>query len=186
MLADQERSYWLAKHIVPNEHLVRAWLARFPDIEADDIIQEGYVVISEADISRVFNPIGYFHTICRNLVLKHYRRAQIVSVTAIADILNDTLADQTPSIEETLDARAELQFLDQIIQNLPETCRNVFICRKINGSPQKQCARELGLSENSVEKQLARALALIAKSYGQRDMPQRKTTGPTRGNRRFS
>lgn len=107
-------------------------------------------------------------------------------MTAIADILNDTLIDQTPSIEDTLDARAELKFLDQIIQKLPDACRRVFVCRKINGHPQKHCARELGISENSVEKQLARALALIAKSYGQRDMDQRKKTGLIRGNRRFS
>lgn len=186
MLVDQERGYWLAKHIVPNEHLIRAWLARFSDIEADDIIQEGYVIISEANISKILNPIGYFHTICSNLVLRHYRKAQVVSVTAIADILSNTLVDQTPSIEDTLDARAELKFLDQIIQDLPDTCRNVFICRKINGYPQKQCAQELGISENSVEKQLARALTLIAKSYGQRNMDQRKKTGPIRGNRKFS
>ncbi|GAN68527.1 RNA polymerase sigma factor [Acetobacter orleanensis] len=186
MLADQERGYWLAKHIVPNEHLIRTWLTRFSDIEADDIIQEGYVIISEADVGKIFNPIGYFHTICRNLVLRHYRKAQVVSVTAIADILNDTLVDQTPSIEDTIDARAELRFLDQIIQELPDTCRKVFIYRKIKDYPQKECARKLGISENSVEKQLARALTLIARSYGQRDSDQRKKVGLVRGNRKFS
>lgn len=185
MLEEKERSYWLAKHILPNEYLVRTWLARFPDIEADDIIQEGYVLLSEADLGKIINPVGYFHTICRNLVLRYYKKAQVVSVTAIADLQNDTLIDQTPSVEEIAGARAELRFLQTIIEQLPQPCKNVFICRKINGYSQKRCAEKLGISENSVEKQLVRAHSLISKFYAQRDKPQsKKILGHVRGNRR--
>ncbi|BBC81010.1 RNA polymerase sigma factor [Acetobacter orientalis] len=187
MLASTERSHWLASYILPNEHIVRAWLARFPDFEADDIIQEAYVILSEADISRVSNPVGYFHTICRNLVLRHYKKAQIVNVTALADLQNDSLIDQTPSVEEIANARAELRFLEDAIQQLPEKCRSVFIDRKINGHSQKDCSKKLGISESSVEKRLARALVLISKLYGQREKdPQKAITGLARGNRRLS
>lgn len=187
MIGDKERSRWLAEHIVPNEHLVRSWLARFQNLEVDDIIQEGYVALSEADISQISNPIGYFHTICRNIVLRHYKKAQVVSVMAIADLQNDALIDQSPSIEDIADSRAELRFLEKIVQQLPVSCRHVFICRKINGCAQKHCAEQLGISENSVEKQLARALVLISKFYGQREKENtKKAIGPVRGNRRLS
>lgn len=187
MLACTERSHWLASYILPNEHMVRAWLARFPDFEADDIIQEAYVILSEADISRVSNPVGYFHTVCRNLVLRHYKKAQIVSVTAIADLQDDSLIEQTPSVEEIADARAELRFLEDAIRQLPEKYRSVFIERKINGHSQKECAKKLGMSESTVEKHLARALVLISKLYGQREKDQQKTIiGLARGNRRHS
>lgn len=187
MLANTERSYWLAQHILPNEHLVRSWLARFSDIETDDIIQEAYVVLAGNDLSKVTNPIGYFHTICRNLVLRHYKKAQVVNVTALADLQNDTLIDQTPSVEEIANSRAELRFLESVIQKLPEKCRVVFIERKINGCPQKDCSKKLGISESSVEKRLARALVLISKFYGQREIePQKIRTGLTRGAKRHS
>lgn len=187
MLSNTERSHWLARYIVPNEHIVRSWLARFSDFEADDIIQEAYVILSEADISNVTNPVGYFHTICRNLVIRHYKKAQIVSVTAIADLQNDSLIDQTPSAEDITNARAELRFLEDVVQQLPETCRYVFIDRKINGYAQKDCARRLGISERSVEKRLARALVLISRFYGQREKaPHNTPTGLTRGNKRLS
>lgn len=187
MLENTERSHWLASYILPNEHIVRSWLARFPDFEADDIIQEAYVILSEADVSNVTNPVGYFHTICRNLVIRHYRKAQVVSVTAIADLQHDILIDQTPSAEDITTARAELRFLEDIIKQLPENCRYVFIDRKINGHTQKDCAKKLGISERSVEKRLARALVLISKFYGQREKaPQNTQTGLTRGNKRLS
>ena len=151
MLANTERSYWLATHILPNEHVVRSWLARFPDFDADDIIQEAYVVLAGSDFTKVTNPVGYFHTICRNLVLRHYKKAQVVTFTDLADIQNDTLIDQTPSVEEIANSRAELRFLEGIIQQLPEKCRTVFIERKINGATQKHCSQKLGISESSVE-----------------------------------
>lgn len=185
MLAGTERSHWLATYILPNEHTVRAWLARFPDFDSDDIIQEAYVILSEADISRVSNPVGYFQTVCRNLVLRHYKKAQIVSVTAIADLQDGSLIEQAPSVEEIADARAEIRFLEDVVQQLPEKCRSVFVNRKINGYSQKECSKQLGISESTVEKQLARALVLISKLYGQREKnAQKAKTGPARGNRR--
>ena len=172
MLGDQHYSYWFARHILPNEHLVRTWLGRFPQIEVDDIIQEAYVIMAEAELDNISNPIAYFYTVCRNLILKHYKKARIVEIVALADVQNDLLADHMPSLEVVADARAELRFLNSVIQRLPERCRNVFIDRKINGFTQKDCAKNRGISENSVEKQLARALLSISKFYAQRDKSQ--------------
>ncbi|MFT9417808.1 RNA polymerase sigma factor [Acetobacter sp.] len=172
MLGDQQYSYWLARHVLPNEHHVRTWLGRFSHIEVDDIIQEAYVVMAEAEIDNISNPIAYFYTVCRNLVLKHYKKARIVEIVALADIQSDLLPDHTPSLEAIADARAELRFLNSVIQRLPERCRNVFIDRKINGFTQKDCAKNLGITENSVEKQLARALFSISKLYAQRGKSQ--------------
>ncbi|MDN7351865.1 RNA polymerase sigma factor [Acetobacter senegalensis] len=172
MVDNQQCCYWLARHILPNEQLVRTWLRRFPNIEVDDIIQEAYVIISEKDINNITNPIAYFHMICRNLVLKNYKKSRIVEIVALTDIQNDALIDQSPSLDAIVDARAELRFLNFVIQSLPERCRNVFIDRKVNGFTQKGCSKNLGISENSVEKQLARALVFISKLYAQREKIQ--------------
>lgn len=169
MRDDQRFTDWLARHILPNEYLVRIKLARFPHIEVDDIIQEAYVIMAEAETDNISNPVAYFYTVCRNLVLKHYKKARVVEIVALADIQNELLVDHTPSLENVADARAELRFLNSVIQSLPERCRDVFIDRKVNGFTQKDCAKIRGISENSVEKQLARALHSISKFYAQRD-----------------
>lgn len=114
MLGDQHYSYWFAKHILPNEHVVRTWLGRFPQIEVDDIIQEAYVIMAEAELGNISNPIAYFYTVCRNLILKHYKKARIVEIVALADVQNDLLADHMPSLEAVADARAELRFLNSV------------------------------------------------------------------------
>ena len=49
------------------------------------------------------------------------------------------------------------QFLDQAIQNLPETLRVVFVMRDIEGLTIQETAETLGLSESNVKTRLLRA-----------------------------
>ncbi|MBS1050090.1 RNA polymerase sigma factor [Gluconobacter japonicus] len=187
MLSDRERSQWLADHILPNESLIRSWLARYSDFEADDIIQEAYVFIIKVDKKNITNPVGYFYTICRNIVYRKYKEMDVINISSISAIQSEMLIDPVPHLEEIVDARSELRFLEEIIQKIPEKYRNVFIERKINGHTQKHCSKKLGISENIVEKRLAHSLALVAKFYSQRESQYKATPiGWIRGNKKIS
>ncbi len=54
-----------------------------------------------------------------------------------------------------------LRFVADAIEALPSRCRQVVILRKLKGVPQKEVATRLGLSEKTVEAQLARGLARL-------------------------
>ncbi|MGG6430223.1 RNA polymerase sigma factor [Acetobacter ghanensis] len=164
-----ECSIWLATHILPHEGHIRTWLRRYGDIEADDIIHEAYVVMAQADWASVTNPRAYFVSICRNLVMQHYRRARVVPVTSLALMQTDTMPDTTPSAERVVHARQEIRFLEKAIAKLPSRCRDIFILRRARGLTQKECAAQLSISENIVEKQLARALVFLSKTYSESD-----------------
>lgn len=162
-------SIWLATHILPHEGHIRTWLRRYGDIEADDIIHEAYVVMAQADHTAVANPRAYFASVCRNLVMQHYRRARVVQVTSLALMQADSVADAAPSAEQVVHARQEMRFLEKTIARLPARCRDIFILRRARGLTQKECAAQLNISENIVEKQLARALVFLSNAYSDSD-----------------
>ncbi|MFT8675119.1 MAG: sigma-70 family RNA polymerase sigma factor [Acetobacter sp.] len=160
-------SIWLATHILPHENHIRARLRRYADIDADDIIHEAYVTIAEADWAGIGNPRAYFMSICRNLVMQHYRSARVVPVTSLALMQAETMPDTMPSDERVVHARQEMRFLEKAIAKLPARCRDIFILRRARGLSQRECAAHLNISENVVEKQLARALVFLSKEYSE-------------------
>jgi RNA polymerase sigma-70 factor (ECF subfamily) len=58
-------------------------------------------------------------------------------------------------------ARQELERLKRLIVSLPAQCRRVFELRKIDGQSQRDVAAEMGISERTVEKHLAKAVTRI-------------------------
>ncbi|WP_246384793.1 RNA polymerase sigma factor [Gluconacetobacter asukensis] len=170
-LLPEERNHWLATHVLPHEGDVRSWLRRFSGIESDDIIQQAWVELAEADHTSIRFPRAWFFAVARNLVLQHYRKARIVSFDSLTDFSGAEIPDQGQAVERSVTARQELRFLDQVARELPDRCRDVFVLRRFYGYSQRECALHLNVSENVVEKQLARALRIIGTAYAGRDLP---------------
>lgn len=79
------------------------------------------------------------------------------------------MPDTTPSTERIVHARQEVRFLEKAVVKLPARCRDIFILRRARGLTQRECAAQLNISENIVEKQLARALVFLSKEYSESD-----------------
>ncbi len=76
-----ERAEWLARHILPHEPALRAWLYRRtgPRLEVDDVVQETYAVLAGlADVAHVDHPRAYLFATAHSVILQHIRRSQIV------------------------------------------------------------------------------------------------------------
>jgi len=158
---------WVGSHILPHETAVRAWLRRRlpPGQDADDVIQETYFRLSRlADVAHIVNPRAYFFQAARSIMLEHARRARVVRIEALTE--NDALRilDDEPSPERITAARRELARVRALIDLLPDRCRRVFELRKIEGVPQREIARRLGVSENVVENEAVKGLRLILKA----------------------
>lgn len=165
----ENRNRWLATHVLPHEGDVRAWIRRFAGIEADDIIQQAWVVLAETDPATIRFPRAWFFGVARNLILQHYRRSRVVSISSLTDFSCEEIPDQEQAVERSATARQELRFLNEVTDTLPPRCREVFVLRRIYGYSQRECALHLNISENVVEKQLAKALRLIGAAYARRD-----------------
>jgi RNA polymerase sigma factor (sigma-70 family) len=149
---------------VPYEPRVRAWLLRAgwnPD-EIEDLIQESYAKLAGCSLEAIRNPRPFFFQTVRNAATSTIRRRRVLPIRSIADTDGLNMADPAPGPEDELSAYEELERLKRAIDQLPVACRRVFILRKIEGLSQRETARELGVSESAVEKQVARGIRLCA------------------------
>ena len=159
-----ERARWLATHILPLEPQLRGWLRRVipSGLEVDDLIQEAYAKLANlATVSTIAQPKAYVYQIVKRLISEHIRRANVVSIEAVAEAAECFQSEEGITPERILSGRQELERLYAVIAGLPGPCRSVFVMRKFDDKPQKVIAAELRISENSVEKRMSRALRII-------------------------
>lgn len=154
---DQTR--WFAEEVQPHETDLRSWLRRrFPDVvDLDDIVQESYLRLLRA---REVNPVAcaraYLFTTARNVTLALFRRPRIFdrSEAATAEALAAT--EDGADVAERVSVRQEVALLLEAIDSLPHRCREIFILRKIEGIPLREIGARLGISEQTVQVQIAR------------------------------
>jgi len=182
-----ERALWLARHVLPHEPALRAWLKRrrVQDLEVDDIVQETYARLASAEsVAGVRNARTYAFQTAHSVILTHLRRSRVVSIRAVADVDLLGAAAEGPSPEEEAADRDELHHLAQAIAGLPERVREVFSLRRIEGLSQRQVAERLGLAESTVEKHMAKSFRLLMDRFGRGGKPP---AGASRlGNNRVS
>ena len=156
---------WVCLEILPYEREVRRWLqkSRLP-VEADDIIQEAYARIAALDsVAHIRNGRAYFLTTVRSVVFQHLRRSKVVRMDSFAELPPQDVRDDQPGPEAIVWSRREVQ---RLMLSLPERCRTIFHLCRIKGYTQKEAAEALGLSENVVEKQVARAMEVLTTRFG--------------------
>lgn len=154
----------IATEVLPHEGDIRRWLkkARFSGVEADDLIQEAYCrIFAAAKATPISDGRAYFFAVTRNLAYEALRRSRVVAMER-ANIIDacDCAADD-PSPEQVVIARQTLGTVQAIIRNLPQRCRDVFVLRRLKGLSQREIAARLNISENVVEKEVAKGLRRI-------------------------
>jgi RNA polymerase sigma factor (sigma-70 family) len=164
-----ERALWLARHILPAEPALRAWLARRPRVglEIDDIIQETYAVLAGLQhVDHIQSPRTYAFQVAKTVILQALRRSQVVSFEVLAEADGLAVSDGQPSPEDQLADRQELGRAAALIAVLPAKCREAFTLRKVHGLSQREVAQRMGISENTVEKHVGKALGLLMAAMG--------------------
>jgi RNA polymerase sigma-70 factor (ECF subfamily) len=168
---------WIARNILPLEGDVRRWLMRhvrgLERCDVDDIIQEAYAKLLATQLPEIVNPRAFFLTVAKNLVLEQARRARVVPMERLGDVEALRILADIPGPERQVSAREELERLLTAAESLPRQARRVFEMRKLLGLSQRDVAERLGISQRTVEHNLARALAQIldrlAEMEGTRD-----------------
>ena len=167
------RHRWIATHILPLEAEVRGWLRRhvhsLTAADADDLLQESYSRLWDADFAQIHNGRGYFYATVRNLLLEHARRAKIVPMERLGEIEVLRIPSDEPGPERQVTARQELERLIAIVESLPEQCQRAFRLQKFHGLSQREIATEMNISEKTVEKHLATALLRVLETLARQD-----------------
>ncbi len=162
---DQARHRWVATHILPHEGEVRGWVRRhvhrLTPADIDDLIQEAYARLLIVEFTHIANGRSYLFTVVRNLLFEQARRARTVPMELMGQIEALRVPTEEPGPESRVGVRQELERLERIVAALPKQCRRAFELQKFYGLSQREIAREMKITEKTVEKHLAAALLRV-------------------------
>lgn len=168
-----EQSRWFAEEVQPHEASLRAWLRhRFPALpDVDDIVQESYARLLRAkEAGPVRYAKAFLFTTARNAVLDLFRRDRVVAFDRVAEVERLAVIEDAPSAPDAVNRQQELALLAEAIRALPERCRHVLTLRKLYGLPQKEIAFRLGISEHTVEVQVAKGMRRCTAYFAERGL----------------
>ncbi|WP_162997985.1 RNA polymerase sigma factor [Brevundimonas lutea] len=130
--------------------LVRRLRARW-GAEADDIVQDSFVRLSRYDDSTsIGSPRALLIRIASNLAADRARRA--------SHRASPSLGTEGLKPEGISGGQYESTLLREVVADMPEHLRDVFLLSRIAGFRHREIAQRLGISEKTVEWRLARAL----------------------------
>lgn len=175
----RERAAWLAEHILPCEPALRDWLRRRLSLrqDVDDVIQETYAILAGmADVSHILQPRAYVYSVAHSVVLQQLRRAQVVSIEAVAEIDRVAIVGDEVSPERMASSRQELARIGALIDSLPEKCRQAFVLRRVEGYSQREIAERMQISENTVEKHICKGIRVLMDSMKHDDNGLQKSS----------
>lgn len=164
-----ERALWLARHVIPHEPALRAWLSQrhIAGLDVDDIIQETYArLITAESVGHVRNAKTYAFQAAQSVIMTHLRRSRVVPIQAVAELESLNAIADDPLADERLADRDELQRVAEAISALPAKVREVFLLRRVEGLSQREVAERLGIAESTVEKHMSRGFHLLMSIFG--------------------
>ena len=170
---------WFADEILVHEEallhfLARAWPRRD---EIHDLRQEIYVRVYEAAGKALpAQPKAFLFATARHLLTDRIRRSKVVSIEPVGDFERLLVLVDDVSPERWCGGRQVLKRLSEAFDRLPDRCREVVWLRRVEHLSQKDVAEQLGISEKTVEKHIAKGMRLIADYfYGGDGVPKSQT-----------
>jgi RNA polymerase sigma factor (sigma-70 family) len=157
---------WFLAEVLPHAAAYRAKAAYLCGRDnAEDLVQDAYArVLKTPDYRAIVTPRGFVLTIVHNLALERLRRANVVRIDMLASLDMLGVADPAPDAFAIASGRSELQSLLDLIDTLPAQCSRVLRMRKVEGMTPAAIAEALCISVSTVEKHIAKGLALITKA----------------------
>ncbi len=164
-----DRAWWLEQHVLPHDAALRAWIQKKVPVglDVDDVVQEAYAILASLEsVESIRNPKSYTVRVAYSVILSHVRRASIVPMMTVSDMDFLGASDDAPSVERTVSDRDDLRRVGDAISELPPTCRQVFVLRRIEGLSQREIAERLGITVKTVEKHITKAVRALIDSFG--------------------
>lgn len=121
-----------------------------------DMVQEGFTKTWQHIIhgGKIDNMKAFLYKVMNNLVIDYYRKRKSASL----DVLLEDGFDPPSPGHENIILNAEYSEVIKVLENIPESDRDVIVFRYIDGLSVKEIAKAQNESENAVSVRLHRAL----------------------------
>jgi RNA polymerase sigma factor (sigma-70 family) len=126
---------------------------RYGAADAEDILQEAWLrLASYPGLAGIRHPKAFLLRVASNLALGQVRRSAVA----------ERFAAVTPTVSHEDADQLETVFFRQMVLDLPQPLRDVFLLSRVGGLTNSQIADQLGISPKTVEWRMTRALARCA------------------------
>ena len=150
---------WFADQVHVHDGQLKAYLrSAYPAVrDVEDVVQESYLRLWRRHAAKpIKSAKNFLFSVARNLAVDLLRREQASPVVLVTDFDASSVMDtETVTIDEVC-TNEEVSILLEAIDSLPPRCREILILRKLEGLSQKEIARQLGLSEETIQVQIGR------------------------------
>lgn len=156
---------WYSEEVHPHAAQLKAYLrGSFPSVgDVDDVVQESFLQMLKV---RAVQPIqsskAFLFTVARHIALNLVRRERGAPIFSVGELADVRALEDRPDAHECLSREEKRQLLVEALASLPPRCREITVLRKLRGVPQKEAAAMLGLSEKTIEEQVARGVRRCA------------------------
>ncbi|TNY26002.1 hypothetical protein BV497_11075 [Fulvimonas soli] len=105
--------------------------------------------------------------IAASVVSDHRRQARAKQADRHCGMEHAEMASPEAQPDRLLADRQNLDCVREAIRRLPPRCREVFLLHRFEGMSYRDIGRRLGISERTVENQIAHALAVCRRALGE-------------------
>jgi len=128
---------------------------------AEELVQRTFIKVWETreNINPEKSFISYLCTIAKNMLLNEYEHQTIQFIYQKYVKLNTMYIDS--STEKEIDKNLLEEYIDKLTEKLPPKRKEIFILSRKKGFSNKMIAKQLNISESTIETQLSKALAFM-------------------------
>lgn len=132
---------------------------------AEDVVQEVFLKIwdNKKDIRTDTSFQSYLFTIALNSIRKQFNK-----LSKLNEIKHDILIDFSKNksdFDENADYQSLLDILNELVDQMPERRRQVFLKKKIEGKSLKEIAEELNITAKTVEYHITEAMKFLKQEF---------------------
>jgi RNA polymerase sigma-70 factor (ECF subfamily) len=125
---------------------------------AKEIVQELFISLwNRRNTLQIENPGSYLATAVKFSVFKMYYREH----ERTGKLRSNLSFEENYSIDELISAKFLEEYLNGIVETLPEKCRMVFKYSREQGMKIPEIAAQMGISEKTVEAHLTKSLKIL-------------------------
>lgn len=129
---------------------------------AADLTQDTFIRLSEQmGRTRIENFRAYLFSAARNLFIDHTRRQEHRRGEPLDVHDEHSAGPGSPTLEQAAIANQQLAALNEVIQNMPAPCREVFMLVRVEGLTYAEIGQRLGISPKTAYSRMVRALELL-------------------------
>jgi len=160
------RSNDLVRLFIEQQSALRALLMQRLGDEEEvlEILQDLFLrlVSQNACVAEIREPCSYIRRMAINLAIdrmrERRRRTAIIGSCDLAEALTESETGDNVTPERVAQARQRLRQMQEVLDRLPEDCRQAFLLSRCDGLTYDEIGERLGVSRNMVKKHLVRAL----------------------------